>query len=120
MINKIVKKMLVSYNPKKPESRGGDFVIPLFFNEKVSFFSIKSGKPVRYGLMVFTGKGITIDDILSKVRFPDVMNEQNIQPLIDFINNISDFKIGDVIEIDDNGKLKVVPKSAGLPVSKLP
>ncbi|KWW06967.1 hypothetical protein VK87_0201640 [Escherichia fergusonii] len=40
--------------------------------------------------MVFTGKGITIDDILSKVRFPDVMNEQNIQPLIDFINNISD------------------------------
>lgn len=120
MTDKTVKKMLVSYNPKKPDAQGSDFVVPLNIDGKTSLFSIKTGKVIQYGLIVFVGKSIAITDILKKIHFLSEPSNQTIQPLNEFINNINVFKIGDIIEVDENGDLKVVSKQKKTLVNRLP
>ncbi len=102
--------MIVSYDPRKPDAKGSNFVIPLNINSKVSLFSVNTGKPVQYGLIVFVGKNISINDILNKIHFLNDITNENIQPLAKFIDNINALKVGDIIEVNSDNDLVIAPK----------
>lgn len=120
MRDKIVRKMMVSYDPRKPDAKGSNFVIPLNKNGMVSLFNIKNGKPVQYGLIVFVGKSISISDILDKARVLGDLTDESINPLVGFVDSINLFKVGDVVEVNKDGHLVIVPKEKKQSLNRLP
>ncbi|MBD2806794.1 hypothetical protein ID855_19345 [Xenorhabdus sp. ZM] len=121
MVNKKTKKMLVAYNPNKPDSRRGNFIIPLILKGERKFINIKNGKSVDYGLVVFIGKDITANDIFDKLKSSNVneINDSMLQIEL-YINSVNEFKIGDIIRINENSELVIVPKLGTVKKSKLP
>ncbi|MFM7163415.1 MAG: hypothetical protein ACKO3P_23945, partial [Planctomycetaceae bacterium] len=61
------KKMLVAFDPAKPDSQATDFVIPWSRNGQRVFLGLKSGKVAALGMMVFIGRSITENDLFAKL-----------------------------------------------------
>ncbi len=121
MVNRKTKKMLVAYDSKKPDARGANFVVPLNIEGGKKLISIKSGKSVNCGLVVFVGKDVTANDIIEKLK-PFNANEIKDAPsqIDSYIESINEFKIGDIIKINENGELTIMPKPDIVKKSKLP
>ena len=97
-----VKKLLVAYNPAKPDSRSSDFLIPWCEADVPAFRGLKSGKTRALGLMVYIGRGITENDLFAKLVdsgafIPDV--DRALEMLGDYLRQIQGMKIGDQVEV---------------------
>lgn len=61
------KKMLVAFDPAKPDAQTSDFLIPWNRDGQRVLLGLKSGKESALGLMVFVGRSITENDLFAKV-----------------------------------------------------
>jgi hypothetical protein len=97
------KKALVRFDPTQPEKLSSDFLAP-FRDERgaVGLASLKTGKPIQYGLVVFTGRAVTANDVFAKVvdaghKVPSVPS--TLADLEAFITQLSLCGIGAVVEL---------------------
>ncbi len=61
------KKMLVAFDKSKPTATSSDFLAPIWEGEYPCFLGLKSGRFQEYGLVVFTGRQIEVNDVFAKM-----------------------------------------------------
>jgi len=119
------KKTLVRFDASKPERQSSDF-LACYKNGGSNFElrSLKTGKLSEYGLIVFTGRNLTPNDLFAKLidgghkvsSVDDVMSE-----LSQYLEQVQSYKVGDVLKVNGNGNLEKTslkvkkPKGKGLP-----
>ncbi len=124
----VTKKLLVAFDPKKPDHRPSDFLVVVLEGAEAKLIGIKSKKPVASGLMVYLGKEIKVNDLFAKLvdtgrRIESV--EQTLRTLEHYIGKLQEFRIGNLLGVESdpvNGfklvKLADAPPSTS--TSKLP
>lgn len=98
------KKMVVRFDPKNPKKASSDFLAP-FRDESGNVYlaSLKNARNASFGLVVYTGREITCNDVFAKLvdsgmKIESVEEKQT--DIQSFLTQIAQFKIGDVIEIN--------------------
>ncbi len=96
------KKMPVSVSHGKFKSKSKEFIIPFTGGDREGFVGIESGKAAQYGLITYIGKDVTVNDIFAKLvdsgqKISNV--EASIALFSDFIEQIQQFKVGNIIGI---------------------
>ncbi len=67
-MNKIMtKKLLVAYDPSKPEATSSDFLVPVNDSTGLFLFGLRSKKCYEQGHMVYLGKSITVTDVAARL-----------------------------------------------------
>lgn len=98
------KRALVRFEPTQPEKQSSDFLAPLRGEAgAVGLASLKTGKPVEYGLVVFTGRDVTANDIFAKLvdaghkvfSVADVLAD-----LESFVSQLSSQGLGSVVQLE--------------------
>jgi hypothetical protein len=124
----VTKKLLVAFDPKKPDHRSSDFLVVVLEGAEAKLVGIKSKKPVASGVMVYVGKEIKVNDLFAKLvdtgrRIESV--EQTLRTMEHYIEKLQEFRIGNLLGVEShpiNGfklvKLADAPPSAS--TSKLP
>ena len=100
-LNNFLKmKKFISTNSKPYE-----FLIPYELNAIINLVGLKSGNIYKEGIVVYTGKDLTPNDILEKmieaglkIRFA----ESQIEIIKSFLDSVSRIKIGRKVEIKLN------------------
>lgn len=100
------KKALVRFDPKNPSKQSSDFLCPLR-NEtgSIELASLIDGRIADYGLVVFTGREITSNDLFAKLvesgkRIASV--DQVLADLNFYVENLGAFGIGTVLQLKKN------------------
>lgn len=101
------KKLLVAFDPKKPDSQITDFLIPWNRGVGSVFLGLKSGKESALGMMVYTGVAINENDLFAKLV--DSGNaignvEETLAMLRAYLLRLQSFKIGNVVQIDSTNQ----------------
>lgn len=112
----------VEFNGIKPKTSGKEFLIPFIDIVKEGFQGISSGKPSKYGLIVYIGIEINSEEVFKRLvssgrKIDDV---KSVLVTIDkYLSQIAQYKIGTVVSIDykDDGSFEVV-KEANRPPQK--
>lgn len=99
------KKLLVAFDPSKPDAGRGDFLAPVSNGERVRFLGLRSKKQSVYGCMVYAGKEVSVNDVFAKLvdaghTIPSV--DATMQMLSNYIEVLQDFKIGNVLAIESD------------------
>ena len=109
----MTKKLLVAFDPKKPNHRSSDFLVVVLEGAEAKFVGTKSQKPVTSGLMVYLGREIKANDLFAKLvdtrrRIESV--EQTLCALECYIDQLQEFRIGNIlgIESDSDNSFKLV------------
>jgi len=97
------KKILAPFDLEKPDKKISGFLYPNIDSEQVtSFLEISKGKEWQTGMVVFTGKEITKNDVFAKI----IDSGKKVKSVNDLLNNLEDylsqigaFKIGDIIGV---------------------
>ncbi len=97
------KKILVAFDPARPQSRSSDFVVPVAVLGGVQLVGVQSGKPAAQGVMVFLGREVTVNDIFARLvdsgrRIESV--EVAVKLLGDYLTMLQEHKIGNVIALE--------------------
>ena len=105
------KKILVGYDPAKPDKNPGDFLVVVFESSQPCFLGLRSQKLWHSGRMVYIGKEITEKDIFAKLietgrRIEDV--DQTLKVLETYLTQLQNYRIGNVLTIkeDSSGEYK--------------
>jgi len=124
----VTKKLLVAFDPKKPDHRSSDFLVVVLEGTEAKLVGTKSKKPVAVGLMVYLGKEIKANDLFAKLvdtgrKIESV--EQTLRTLEHYIEKLQDFRIGNLlgVESDPANGFKLVKLADSPPstsASKLP
>ena len=61
------KKLLVAFDPKRPEHRSSDFLVVVLEGTAATLLGIRSKKPVASGLMAYVGREIKPNDLFAKL-----------------------------------------------------
>ncbi len=101
-------KMLVAFDPTKPDSQTTDFLIPWSRDNQRVFLGLKSGKESALGMMVFIGRSITENDLFAKLVdsgavIPDV--DETLALLRSYVERLQSLKIGNVARIRSTGQV---------------
>lgn len=122
------KKLLVAFDPKKPDQRASDFLVVVLDDTQPKLLGVRSKKPAVSGLMVYLGKEITANDLFAKLvdtgrKIESV--EQTLCALENYIQKLQEFRIGNLlsVEADAASGFKLVKLADSPPstnVSKLP
>lgn len=98
------KKALVRFDPKQPAKQSSDFVVPLRRNDgRIELVSLKTGKTCQYGLVVFTGREVTGNDMFAKLvdaGHEIILGADVLADLEVFVGHLSSFGIGSVLELE--------------------
>ena len=103
----MTRKALVRFDPARPKAASFDF-LALVAGEDGSFSltSVKTGNAARFGLVVYTGRTVTAEFIYARLT----KSGQERQPLDEargllerFVEDVSSFKIGNVVELASDG-----------------
>ncbi|WP_417386271.1 hypothetical protein [Gimesia sp.] len=109
------KKILVAFDPKQPDKRSSNFLVPVKINEgSFAFLGSNSGKLVSYGLVVLTSKNVIENDLFAKLvdighKISNV--EECLANLEVFLEEIKSTRIGNIVELVENvgtPKLRVI------------
>ena len=80
--------------------RGSEFVIPNPNpNANGGFLGIKTGKTYQRAAMTFIGRSISPEDIIQKIQAPIADQKILCEQIADFLGQLQDFKVGNVISI---------------------
>jgi hypothetical protein len=118
-IKMMTKKLLVAFDPKRPDQRSSDSLVVVLEGAQPMFLGLKSKTPIDSGLMVYVGKEIKANDLFAKL----VDTGQKIQnvgltlrTLETYILRLQDFRIGNLlsVEADSANGFKLV-KIADMP-----
>jgi hypothetical protein len=106
------KKFPVGINPRtrKPSQRA--FLVPASPDgQSPSFLCIETGKPVSDGMIAYVGIAVSSEEILEEAtRLPAMLRAHlSVQLLDDYLLQIHDFKIGDVVcvKLGEDGKCRL-------------
>ena len=98
-----IRKLLVAYNPKKPKSGRGEFLIPQLSGVAESgFIGIKSGRRSEFGALSFIGMNVTPEMLLKRFceRQPAPADrDEALRRLAPFVESLQAFKIGNVLAV---------------------
>lgn len=102
------KKMLVAFDPTKPDAQTTDFLIPWSRDGQRVFLGLKSGKEAALGMMVFIGRSITENDLFAKLVdsgavIPNV--DDTLALLRSYLEGLQSLKIGNVARIRSTGQV---------------
>ena len=102
------KKLLVEI--KLPSWKAGkQFLLPNFNKASDSFLNIKNSKNVSFGMVVYIGVEVSSEEILNRYLDNNSLeyeNESYITIIDDYLNQINNFKIGNVLSVKyDNSNL---------------
>ncbi len=103
------KKLLVRFDPNRPEKQSSDFLAPISDgNRTVTLASLKNSKVSEYGLVVFTGRAVTSNDVFAKLVDSGKKIDSVDETLADFeayVEQLRSFNIGNVLELKTNDSL---------------
>ena len=96
------KKLLVAFDPQKPEKRSSDFLAVVLEGQEPKLLGLKSRKMFVSGMMVYLGKEITANDLFAKLvdsgrKVENV--QQTLNVLQAYIQMLQDFRIGNVLAV---------------------
>ena len=98
----MTKKLLVSFDPNRPEAKSGDFLAPVCDGERPRFLGLESGKLHDYGLVVFVHREVTVNDVFARLvdtgRKIDSA-DRVLAELGAYLEMFRDYRIGDVLEL---------------------
>lgn len=115
------RKLLVAFDPARPDCQTSDFLIPWERDGQRVFLGLKSGKEATFGILVFVGRSVTENDLFTKLieTGREVANvDQALESLRSYLDALQALKIGNVARIElccdqsrANGGLEVVWRS---------
>jgi len=104
------KKALVRFSPNEPERGSSDFLAPIRDEHgAATLASLKSGKASGYGLVVYTGREVAPNDVFAKMVDSGLKIESveaTLADIGDFLEQVSSFKVGDVLELETDQGVK--------------
>lgn len=104
-----MKKILITFDPEKPQSDSNDFLAPVTENGRVELFGIKSRKIQPLGLVVFTGRDLLPNDVFARLVDSGRKIESVDSVLLDmsdYLVALKDQRIGDIVKVDrQNGRV---------------
>jgi hypothetical protein len=117
------KKLLVAFDPQKPEKRSSDFLTVVLEQQEPKLMGLKSKKMSACGMMVYLGKEITANDLFAKL-VDSGRKVENIQKTLNvlqaYIQMLQDFRIGNILVVQADAasgfkllKLADAPPSPG-------
>lgn len=101
------KKVLVAFDPEKPDKQSSDFLVPVpIEGGGVALLGSKSGKVASYGLVVLTGKSVNENDLFAKLvdtgqKVASV--DECLARLSTFIEQVKGVRIGNIVEVESAG-----------------
>lgn len=96
------RKLLVAFNPERPDSKSSDFLIPWNLESQPVFHGLKSGRDFTYGMMIFLGRAVSENDLFSKlVDSGALINsvDNTLAILRSYIEQLQGLRIGNVVQI---------------------
>lgn len=98
------KKALVRFDPKKPEKGSSDFLAPIR-NESggIVLASLMNGKVAKYGLVIFTGRTVTSNDVFAKLVDSGkkiISVDETLADLDAYVEQLGSFSIGNVVALE--------------------
>jgi hypothetical protein len=100
------KKVLVAFDPEKPDKQSSDFLVPIpTEGGGVALLGSKSGKVAAYGLVVMTGKSVNENDLFAKLvdtgqKVPSV--DECLARLSAYIEQVKSVRIGNIVELESS------------------
>ena len=97
------KKVLVAFDPEKPDKSSSDFLVPVKNDSgEIEFLGTRSTKSLRYGMVILTSRAVTENDLFAKLvdtgrKVPNVADA--LDTLCKFLDAMKTVKIGNVVEI---------------------
>jgi hypothetical protein len=98
------KKLLVAFDPERPDDASSDFLVPLHFKGRTFLHGLKSGNEQRYGLMVYIGRSISEDDLLAKLldSRPEIKSDDTLlESFRRYVASLQALRIGNVVRLYD-------------------
>ena len=97
------KKLLVAFDPKRPQVESSDFLVPAWEEETPCLLGLKSGKLHDYGLVVFLGRDVTVNDLFAKLvdTGREVENvDRIVAELGAYLGMVKERRIGEVLSVE--------------------
>lgn len=101
------KKLLVAFDPAKPDSKTTDFLVPWNRGGQRVFLGLKSGQESSLGMIVFIGRSVTETDLFIKLvdSGAEIGNvEETLHSLRSYLDRLQSLKIGNVVRIRSTGQ----------------
>lgn len=113
------KKVLSPIDLGKPEKLIRGYLIPSI--DSTGFVEISSGKVWEAGLVVFTGRDVSVEDICEKLEACNKLsvNDETRHRISQMLKQLATLKIGDIVGLGPNFELVKLAKPER-PGSKLP
>jgi hypothetical protein len=80
--------------------------VPCLTKDKPVFVGIKTGKEYPTGCISYLGRDVSADDILTKLDLPSGEAKRARPILNQYLTQLQDFKIGNVLSLSWSGMLK--------------
>lgn len=97
------KKLLVAYGASDVGPRSGDFLALISDTTGYFLWGLKSNQPSERGMMVYTGREVTVNDVFAKLvnsgRKIDNVS-QTLNCLEAYITMLQEFKIGNILAVE--------------------
>jgi hypothetical protein len=113
------RKLPCSLRADGAATRRSEHLVPCLTGEKPVFVGVKTGKEYGTGAISYLGRDVSTDDILTKLDLPPA-EVGCARPILDeYLNQLQDFKIGNVLSLSWEGtpKALVLRKEANKPPS---
>ncbi|TQF67879.1 hypothetical protein [Pseudoalteromonas luteoviolacea] len=96
------KKLMVAFNPKKPNFKYSDFLLPIVVDGEAKLLGLSSGKYFEYGMVIMAGKEVSVNDIFAKLvdlgtKIDDV--DATLVNISQYVNMLKGFKISNVLKV---------------------
>jgi len=97
------KKILVAYDPSKPEVPSSDFLAPVLEESYPRFLGLRSRKVILAGMMVYLGRDVTVNDLFAKLvdtgcRIESV--DQTLKNIEAYLRMLQEYRIGNILAIE--------------------
>jgi len=103
------KKSLVRFDPQKTGKQSSDFLAPIRDEGgELVLASLKNGIESEYGLVIFTGRTVTSNDVFAKLVDSGrkiVSVDETLADFEAYVEQLGSFNIGNVLELKRNENL---------------
>lgn len=102
------KKLLVAFDPARPDAQSSDFLVPWHRDGQPEFLGLRSGKESALGMIVFVGRSVTENDLFATLVDSGavIANVDEILALLrSYIESLQSFEIGNVARIRSAGQI---------------
>lgn len=96
-------KLLVAFDPKKPDRRSSDFLVVMLEGTQAKLLGVKSKKHAASGLVVYLGREIKANDLFAKLVDTGQKIEsvgQMLRTLENYIEKLQEFRIGNLLAVE--------------------